>query len=214
MTKYLLLAYCFLLSVGCVAQYDPAPGDTSWIKIKSIAYNHTIDEWVRRGSPAEIAARPSAIHDTIYIDSFRNKIWELAARLHKLAPPELVQYDSTMTFSTFRIGYTYTNGFFENGHLSKKRHSRQTGGGQWVSGDFYYVIRAHVVIDSYPWEEKRDTLCKSSNYDKARKLFSKKVYHRVAVDDCAKGNLYDRYELYLDNYTLRTVTVGLSSAEL
>lgn len=62
--KYLLL----LLWLPVAAQTSDTAG---WVQIKSIARNHTIDEWVRRGSPADLEFQAQLpriiIHDTVYI---------------------------------------------------------------------------------------------------------------------------------------------------
>lgn len=84
--KYLLLiSLLSLVGIAGSAQYDPDPGDSSWIKIRSIAYNHAIDEWVRRGSDAAKAFASQLPHDTlvVYVDSFKQKIFSAFAAMDR-----------------------------------------------------------------------------------------------------------------------------------
>lgn len=59
--------------------------DSNWVKIRSMSFNGTEDAWVRKGSDADLAFREGLprIHDTIYIDSFRNKVFALAGLLDR-----------------------------------------------------------------------------------------------------------------------------------
>lgn len=62
-----LLLLLLLLPLCTLAQgWDT----TGWVKIRSISFNHSDDEWVRKGSPADERYQASLprviVHDTIY----------------------------------------------------------------------------------------------------------------------------------------------------
>lgn len=79
--KQILLSLAFFAILGAHAQ-----DDSLWVKVRSMGYNGTEDRWVRKGSDADLAFREGLprIHDTIYIDSFRNKVFALAGLLDHL----------------------------------------------------------------------------------------------------------------------------------
>lgn len=114
-----------LISKACSAQYDPDPNDTTWVKIRSIAFNHTADEWVKKGSPADLqyqAQLPHVIiHDTVYIHDKLPKcpLCPLCGRVHRNDDGSCVVGSLPMFSDT--VGFTSTTR-----HWIKTITTRQT----------------------------------------------------------------------------------------
>lgn len=208
----IIMKYIFLLTFLSIAIACQSQEPNEWVQIRKASVNGCEDLWVRKGSPLEIAARPTPIHDTIYIDSFRQKIWAAAARLRRYAKIESIQVD-TSYFTSLGMSYSIRSGYIDNGHFSKKRHSRRSQG-IWISGDYYY-------INKLTWEGwdtsgklyiKTDPIKRFSSEAQAELFFRKEVHRRLSTGLTA-ADQSDVINLTLDDHELRRVTLYCNSYE-
>lgn len=112
----LLLLSVILFGSSAWAQ----PGDDGgWIKIRSMSFNNSEDVYVRKGSAA--AKDYPYIHDTIYVDSFRNRLFALIsstyAMKHKSTSQKLTS-DSAICSLTFPVPMAFSSSLIISGEGS------------------------------------------------------------------------------------------------